>query len=203
MSEPLLLIGCGGHARSLIDVVESSDRWHVLGLVGLPEQVGEKMLGYTVLGCDQDLPSLRQQCTHALLAVGQIGFPSQRLRLASELERLAFALPAVISGRAHVSRHAQLGLGISVGHGVVVNAGVSVGNFCILNSNALIEHDAVISDYCHISTGALVNGGAMIGECSFIGSGAVLREGLNLPPHTVISAGKRVMGWPIRKEPSQ
>ena len=73
MSDPLLLIGCGGHARSLIDVVESSGRWHVLGMVGLPEQVGEEVLGYPVLGCDQDLPSLRQQCANALLAVGQIG----------------------------------------------------------------------------------------------------------------------------------
>ena len=56
MSDPLLLIGCGGHARSLIDVVETSGRWHVLGLVGLPEQLGEEILGYPVLGCDQDLP---------------------------------------------------------------------------------------------------------------------------------------------------
>lgn len=200
MSEPLLLIGCGGHARSLIDVVESSGRWHVLGLVGLPEQVGEDVLGYPVLGCDQDLPSLRKECTHALLAVGQIGLPSQRQNLASELERLGFALPAVISRHAHVSRHAQLGSGTSVGHGAIVNAGACVGNHCILNSNALIEHDAVIGDYSHISTGASVNGGAKIGTGSFIGSGAVLREGLNLPPHTVISAGKRVMGWPMREE---
>ena len=200
MSEPLLLIGCGGHARSLIDVVESSGRWYVLGLVGVPEQVGDEVLGYPVLGCDQDLPSLRQQCTHALLAVGQIGLPSDRQRLALELERLEFALPAVISGRAQVSRHAQLGSGTSVGHGVIVNAGASVGDYCILNSNALIEHDAVIGDYCHISTGAMVNGGTRIGVDSFIGSGAVLREGLTLPHQTVISAGKRVMGWPMRQE---
>jgi len=200
MSEPLLLIGCGGHARSLIDLVESSGRWHVLGLVGLPEQVGESVLGYPVLGCDQDLPSLRQHCAHALLAVGQIGSSAQRQRLGDELKRLEFLLPVVISGRAHVSRHAQLGVGTSVGHGVIVNAGARVGDYCILNSNALIEHDAVVGDFCHISTGALVNGGAKIGTSSFIGSGAVLREGLNLPPQTVISAGKRVMGWPLRQE---
>lgn len=200
MSEPLLLIGCGGHARSLIDVVESSGRWHVLGLVGLPEQVGEDVLGYPVLGCDQNLPLLRQQCSHALLAVGQLGFPSNRQRLALELKRLEFLMPVVISGRAHVSCHAQLGSGTSVGHGVIVNAGACVGDYCILNSNALIEHDAVIGDFCHISTGALVNGGAQIGNSSFIGSGAVLREGLDLPPQTVISAGKRVMGWPMREK---
>ena len=181
-------------------MVESSGHWHVLGLVGLPEQVGEKVLGYPVLGSDQNLPSLRQQCSHALLAIGQIGLSSQRQRLASELERLAFALPAVISARAHVSRHAQLGLGTSVGHGVIVNSGAIVGDYCILNSNALIEHDAVIGDYCHVSTGALVNGGARIGTGSFIGSGAVLREGLKLPSQTVISAGKRVMGWPMRQD---
>ncbi|MBW0180977.1 MAG: NeuD/PglB/VioB family sugar acetyltransferase [Vulcanococcus sp.] len=200
MTEPLLLIGCGGHARSLIDVVESSGRWHVLGLVGLPRQVGEKVLGYPVLGSDQDLLCLRQQCAHALLAVGQIGLPSHRQRLAPKLKRLEFTMPVVISGRAHVSRHAQLGSGTSVGHGVIVNAGASVGNYCILNSNSLVEHDAVIGDYCHISTGALVNGGVKVGDGSFIGSGAVLREGLNLPLQTVISAGKRVMGWPMREE---
>ena len=200
MSDPLLLIGCGGHARALIDVVESSGSWHVLGLVGLPEQVGENVLGYPVLGCDQDLPSLRERCSNALLAVGQIGLPSHREHLVLELVRLSFAMPAVISGRAHVSRHAQLGSGISIGHGVVVNSGASVGDYCILNSNALIEHDAVIGDFCHVSTGALVNGGVVVGAGSFIGSGVVVREGLNLPPQTVISAGKRVMGWPMREE---
>ena len=52
----------------------------------------------------------------------------------------------------------------------------------------------MIGDYCHVSTGAIVNGGVKIGASSFIGSGAVLREGIDLPPKTVISAGKRVMG---------
>ena len=200
MSEPLLLIGCGGHARALIDVVESSHAWHVLGLVGLPEQVGIEVLGYPVLGSDNDLPLLRKQCANALLAVGQIGLPRKRLELAAELGRLKFQLPTVISRHAYVSRHAEVGIGTSVGHGVVLNSGASIGNFCIINTNALIEHDSVISDYCHISTGALVNGGARIGDRSFIGSGAVLREGLNLPSQTVISAGKRVMGWPMREE---
>jgi sugar O-acyltransferase (sialic acid O-acetyltransferase NeuD family) len=200
MSEPLLLIGCGGHARSLIDVVESSGHWHVLGLVGLPEQVGEDVLGCPVLGSDQDLPALRQRCHHALLAVGHIGLSIQRQRLVHDMAWLGFVMPVVISGRAHVSRHAHLGQGTSVGHGVIVNAGAYVGDHCILNSNALIEHDAVIGDCCHISTGALVNGGVKIGSGSFIGSGAVLREGLDLPAETVVSAGKRVMGWPVREE---
>jgi len=203
MSEPLLLLGCGGHARSMIDLVESSDYWHVLGLIGLPGQVGENVFGYPVLGCDKNLPNLRQQCSHALLAIGQIDSSSRREQLAAELVRLDFELPVVISHHAHVSRHAHLGIGISVGHGAIVNAGACIGNYCILNNNSLIEHDAMVGKFCHISTGALVNGGAVVGDSSFIGSGAVLREGLHLPPKTVISAGKRVMGWPMQEERDQ
>lgn len=200
MSRPLLLIGCGGHARSLIDVVETSDCWHVLGLVGLSEQVGQELLGYPVLGSDQDLPALRDRCDHAILAVGQVGLNSIRQRLSTVLSRFGFNMPTVISQHAVVSRHANLGAGTSVGHGVVVNAGARIGEHCILNSQALIEHDVVIESHCHISTGALINGGVSIGSGSFIGSGAIVREGLKLPTNTVISAGKRVMGWPLREE---
>ena len=197
MSQPLLLIGCGGHARSVIDVVESSGLWYGYGLVGLPEQVGDEALGYPVLGCDQAVPSLRQQCPYALLSIGQIGLTPHRKRLGQLLETLNYSLTVVVSGNAYVSRHAKIGVGTSVGHGATVNAGAILGQFCILNSNALIEHDVEICDYCHISTGVLVNGGTKVGPNSFIGSGSVVREGLDLPPNTVISAGKRVMGWPM------
>ena len=194
----VLLIGCGGHARSLIELIESAADWWIHGLVGLPEQVGSYLLGYPVLGCDADLPALRAECSAAVLAIGQVPDPGPRQRVASELELLEFQLPVLISPHAVVSRHAQLGPGTTVGHGVIVNAEAVVGAHCILNSRALIEHDVHIGDHCHISTGVLVNGGVRLGSGSFIGSGTMLREGLELPPNTVIAAGKRVMGWPLR-----
>jgi sugar O-acyltransferase (sialic acid O-acetyltransferase NeuD family) len=195
--KPLLLIGCGGHARSLIDVIETSGQWRIDGLVGLPAQVGSSVLGYQVIASDAELAELRLRCDAAVLAIGQLPDPAPRQRLAAQLQRLGFYSPLVISQHAHVSRHARLGPGTVVGHGVIVNAAAIVGAHCILNSRALIEHDAQIGDHCHVSTGVLINGGVRLGSGSFIGSGAMLREGLQLPPGTVISAGKRVMGWPL------
>jgi sugar O-acyltransferase (sialic acid O-acetyltransferase NeuD family) len=196
--KPLLLIGCGGHARSLIDLIESIGQWHIHGLVGLAEQVGSCVLDYQVIGSDADLPALREASPAAVLAIGQLPDPRPRQRLAAQLEQLSFHCPVLISSHAIVSRHAQLGSGTTVGHGVIVNAAAVVGAHCILNSGALIEHDVQIGDHCHISTGALVNGGVRVGPGSFIGSGAMIREGLELPEQTVIGAGKRVMGWPLR-----
>ena len=195
--KPLLLLGCGGHARSLIDLIETEGQWRIHGLVGLPEQVGANVLDYPVIGTDADLPSLRAACPAAVLAIGQLPDPAPRQRLAALLEQLGFHCPVLISPHAVVSRHARLGAGTVVAHGAIVNAGAVVGAHCILNSRALIEHDVQLGDHCHVSTGALVNGGVQLGPGSFVGSGAMLREGLQLPAGTVISASKRVMGWPL------
>lgn len=196
----LLLIGCGGHARSLIELIESAERWRIHGLVGLPQQVGSSVFGYSVIGSDADLPDLFEECSSAVLAIGQLPDPAPRERLAAQMDQLGFEFPILISPHATVSRHAQLGPGSTVGHGVIVNAGAVVGCHCILNSRALVEHDVHIGDHCHISTGALVNGGVTVGSGSFIGSGAMIRDGLDLPPLTVIGAGQRVMGWPLREQ---
>ena len=198
--KPLLLIGCGGHARSLIELVESTTEWNIHGLVGLPDQLGSHVFGYPVICCDDDLPVLREECPSAVLAIGQLPDSALRARLAEQLELFGFQCPVLISPHAVVSRHAQLGPGTTVGHGVIVNAGVVVGSHCILNSRALLEHDVQVGHHCHISTGVLVNGGVTVGSGSFIGSGAMIREGLNLPPLTVVGAAKRVMGWPLRDQ---
>ena len=88
--KPLLIIGCGGHACSIIDLVESTTDWNIIGLVGLPGELNKKVLGYNVIGCDKDLPSLREEFPNALIAVGQIGVSTKRLDLYLEIISLKF-----------------------------------------------------------------------------------------------------------------
>ena len=195
----LLLIGSGGHARALIDIIETTSDWRIVGLVGQSTEIGAKIFGYRVLGCDVNLDSLRDLADGAILALGHLGSATKRQDLAKRLQALHLITPPIVSAHAIVSPHASLGPGTTVGHGAIVNAGARVGSHCIINSKALIEHDAIIGDHCHISTGVLINGGVSIGNDSFIGSGSMIREGLVLPSQTVISAGKRVMGWPVSK----
>ena len=195
--KPLLLVGCGGHARSVIDIIESEKKWKIHGLIGMPHEVGTYILGYEVIGTDENLLNLRNESVDALLTVGQILSSRDRRRLASKLNDLGFNSPVIISPYAVVSKHSVLGAGTIVGHGAIINAEASVGIHCTINSRALIEHNAKINDHCHISTGVLVNGGVNIGSDSFIGSGAMIRNGLSIPEGSIISAGTRVMGWPL------
>lgn len=192
----ILLIGCGGHSKSIIEIIESSNKFKILGLIGQNDEIGRKVLGYDVLGVDGDLEKLKESCSNAFVAIGQIKSYEKKFNLINKLLSLNFKIPSIFSSTSIVSKHSLLEIGSSIAHGVVINAGAKVGKYCTINTNALIEHDVVIGDLCHISTGVLINGNTKIGKGSFIGSGAIIREGLTIPPNTVISSGKRIMGWP-------
>lgn len=190
---PILLAGAGGHARACIDVIEQEGRFVVAGLVGLSEEVGDRVLGYPVLGTDADLRRLREEFSHALVSMGQIKNPDGRMRLFARLEQYEYALPAIVSPRAHVSAHSTLGAGTIVMHGAVVNAAARVGRNCIVNSMALIEHDTVIEDHCHIATAAALNSGVRVGAQTFVGSNSCVRQGIAIGQRCVIGMGQRVL----------
>ncbi|MEY4591821.1 MAG: hypothetical protein RIR18_716 [Pseudomonadota bacterium] len=185
----LLLVGGGGHCRSVIDVIESCSTFLVRGVVQPTEEGSTLVLGYPILGDDAALTELLDKGRDALVTVGQIRNAVTRRRLYEQLSALKARLPVLVSPRAYVSRHAELGAGSVVLHGAIVNAAVQVGANAIINTLALLEHDVVVGQHCHVATGARVNGGARIGDGCFIGSGAIIHQGVCIGDHCVIAAG--------------
>jgi sugar O-acyltransferase (sialic acid O-acetyltransferase NeuD family) len=192
-SPPILLVGAGGHARACIDVIEQTGCFTIAGLIGTEDQAGVKILGYSVLGIDQDVPRLIEEYSHGLVTVGQIKHPDIRIRLFTLLQQSGAALPAIVSPRAYVSPHAALAAGTIVMHGAIVNAGATVGRNCIINSHALIEHDVTIADHCHVATAAAINSGVRVGAGTFIGSNCCVRQGLRIGERCIIGMGQTVL----------
>jgi sugar O-acyltransferase (sialic acid O-acetyltransferase NeuD family) len=176
-----------------VDVVECEARFSIVGLVGLPHEVGTRILGYPVLGTDEDLSGLLTPYPNVIVTAGQIKTPDLRIRLFDMLHRSGRTLPTIVSPRAYVSPHATVGAGSIVMHGAVVNAGAAIGRNCIINSQALVEHDAVIGDHCHISTAAVINGGVQVGPGTFVGSNSSVRESAAIGARCVIGMGQRVL----------
>jgi sugar O-acyltransferase (sialic acid O-acetyltransferase NeuD family) len=191
----ILLVGGGGHCRSCIDVLENLDSFEIFGIIDKPELKGTRILGYEVIGSDEDLPDLLTHCRHALITVGQIKTPEIRSRLFAKLEGLGFSLPVIVSHLAYVSPHASIGEGTIVMHHALVNAAARVGVNCILNTKSLIEHDCTIEDHCHISTGAIINGGVNIKTGTFVGSNAVTKEYTASRENDFIKAGITFKGY--------
>lgn len=65
--EQLILVGGGGHCLSCIDVIEAEGRFDIIGIVDKKENIGKTVLGYPIIGTDDDLPKLREKTTHFLL----------------------------------------------------------------------------------------------------------------------------------------
>jgi sugar O-acyltransferase (sialic acid O-acetyltransferase NeuD family) len=187
--DEIILIGAGGHARSCIDVIEQSGQFKIAGLVEKGKLNNKENLGYPIIGTDDDLQNLRQKYSHSLITVGQIKSPKIRIKLYQLLKELDFTLPVIVSSQAYVSKHAQIGEGTIIMHGVIINANAKIGNNCIINNRALIEHDAVIGDHCHIATGAIINGEVSVGNETFIGSGTVTKQAISIGNNCIIGAG--------------
>ena len=193
MKPSLILIGGGGHCRACIDVLEQEGKFIIAGIVEPFGTPTDSILGYPIIGNDDELPKLRKQFDLALVTVGQIKSAGPRVQLFNMLSKLDFQLPVIFSPNAYVSPHSTVGAGAIIMHGAIVDANSVVGRNCIINNKALIEHDVLIGDHCHIATGSIVNGNVEVGKETFIGSGSVVREGTMIGQQSFIAAGTKVM----------
>ncbi len=192
MMEDLILFGGGGHCRSCIDVIEAGKEYHIAGIIDVAEKVNQSVLGYKIIGIDDDLGRLVKKYRHFLVTIGQIKSAEVRIEKFQHLKELGVSLPVIVSPRAHVSRHSVIGEGTIIMHNVVVNAGAKIGRNCIINTGAIIEHDAVIGDHCHISTAAVVNGGTKIGEGVFFGSQSRSKQYIKIGDFASVQSGVTV-----------
>lgn len=186
----LVLIGGGGHCKSVIEAAESAG-YTVRAILDTPENVGKPVLKYTIAGTDADIPGYVSQAEF-IVTVGHIKDPSLRIKLHERIKAAGGRLATVVASTAYVSAYARIGEGTVVMHRAMVNAGARIGCGCIINTFANIEHDAAVGDYCHISTGAMVNGDCEVGNGVFLGSQSVMVNGTSVCDGCVVGAGALV-----------
>jgi sugar O-acyltransferase (sialic acid O-acetyltransferase NeuD family) len=190
MEKDIILVGGGGHCKSVIDVVESAG-YKIIGILAMPSEVGKQVLSYNIIGTDDDMYKFVKDALF-LVTVGQIKSASLRIKLHEMIQNAGGKLATIIASTAYVSQYAQVGEGTVIMHNAFVNAGAKIGKGCIINTFANIEHDTVIGDFCHISTGSMINGNCVVGNRTFIGSQSVINNEISICDDCVISSGNIV-----------
>ena len=190
--EKIILLGGGGHCKSVIDVIEQEGKYKIVGIVDRKEKLGQKVLDYKIIATDEDLPLLVKDYKNILITVGQVGTGEKRKDLFKKCKDLGFNFPVIISPYAYVSKYSKIEEGTVVMHNVVINAGAKIGKNCIINTGAIIEHDVVVENHCHISTGAILNGAVLVEEGSFIGSNATTKQYITITKNSFVKAGSLI-----------
>lgn len=186
MIEELSIIGCGGHARSVADVVLNNNNTIKLTFYDANAYENEKILGgvYTVLPLNENT---NFDYTNLFIAIG------------NNLERRNYALyysgnrslnlVTIISHTAYVSRFATVKQGCFVAENVHIGPECKIDKYSIANTSAVIEHESKIGKYCHISVNSTVCGRCKIGNNVFVGAGAVIKDKINICDNVIIGAG--------------
>tara|TARA_B100000767_G_C19764083_1_gene536604 strand:- start:294 stop:887 length:594 start_codon:yes stop_codon:yes gene_type:complete len=192
MKKKIILIGAGGHAESCIDVIESTNKYKIIGLVGTKSELGKKVCGYKVILEDENIVSLKNKKLNAIVTIGQLKSAIKRKYFYNLLIKNNLMTPKIVSPMAYVSKFSNIGNGTIIMHGAVVNANVEIGSNCIINSNALLEHGVKIGNNCHISTSTTLNGEVKIEDEVFIGSGCILKQKIKIKKRSFIQMGSKL-----------
>jgi sugar O-acyltransferase (sialic acid O-acetyltransferase NeuD family) len=192
---PILIIGASGHAKVIIDAVEREARLRIAGVIDPKLAPGEFFLGYPRLGeSDQDIPALVRE-RGILSGIVAIGDNWQRHTAARRIRELApgFRLESCIHPASSIGRDVAIGAGTVVLAGAVLNADARVGELCIINTKASLDHDSVMDEGSSLAPGATVGGNTRIGAFSAIGLGANVLHNLSIGAHCVVGAGAAVI----------
>ena len=191
MKRKLLLIGGGGHCRSVLDSVLSLSTYDEIGIV---DYYKTPVAGVPIVGQDEDLPELKANgWTDAFITVGSVGNTALRQRLFKLITEIGFTLPSVIDPTAVVAKDVIIGKGCFIGKGAIINAGTCIDDAVIVNTGAVIEHECKIGTLAHICPGAVLCGQVIIGEHTHVGAGSVVIQQIQIGNSTLVGAGSVVV----------
>lgn len=187
--EDIILIGAGGHCKSIIDSIESSNIYNIIGILDDKENLSS-LLGYKILGKISDLKKIyRLGIKKAFISIGSIGDTSFRRTLDHKLTKLGFDIGTVIDSSATISRHAIISKGTFIGKNSIINACCTLGRNSIINSGTILDHDCKIGDFCHIAPGSVLCGSVIIGDNTHIGTNSTIIQGIIIEKNSLIGAG--------------
>lgn len=188
--DPIILLGGGGHAKVLIDLILRGELFQVYGILDPDLGVGQKVNGIKVLGTDAALKSVREQgVNHAAVAVGSIQSNQLRKKLFNQCRELEFQQPALIHPQALLASNVMLSEGTQIMAGAIIQTDTKIGEGVVVNTGSRIDHDCQIDKHAFLAPGVILCGNVFVGENAFLGAGAIVIQGVKIGENAVIAAG--------------
>ncbi|MCM1217010.1 MAG: acetyltransferase [Lachnospiraceae bacterium] len=188
--EDIILLGLGGHAHSVVDSIERTGEYNIIGFLDTEEMQGKKFMDYCVLDTDDAMKKyFCKGIKKAFITIGFMGHGNIRNYLYQQLKDIGYIIPNIIDNTANVSTNVELEDGIFVGKNAVINSNARIRKMCIINTGAIVEHDCVVDEFSHIAVGSVLCGRVLIGKQTLIGANATVIQERKIGNYCIIGAG--------------
>lgn len=189
MHKNVIIIGAGGHAKVIADIIEKSGD-EIVGFLDDNKKMGTTIIKeYKMLGdFNNRFPlAIANSDYEFIIAIGD----NKKREEISHSPNLKFYTA--------IHPSAQIGLDVEIQEGTVImanaciNSSAKIGKHCIINTGAIIEHDNIIEDFVHISPNVALGGTVKIGENTHVGIGSIAKNNITICKNCIIGAGAVVV----------
>jgi sugar O-acyltransferase (sialic acid O-acetyltransferase NeuD family) len=190
----VVLIGAGGHAKVIIDILEHTPSTRLIGLIDSQRSPGEYLSGKPVLGSEAFVQELLAYDPPPLFIVA-VGHNWHRRQI---VERLRARYPSIefataVHPAAIVATSARIGAGTVIMAGAIIAPDVVIGEHCIINHGSSVDHDSTVEDFCSLAPGVVTGGLVFLEEGSAVNTGGIIGRGCRVGQHSVVGAGSTVI----------
>lgn len=193
-SNSMILLGGGGHAKVLIDLINERDKFHIVGILDPVLEIGMQIKEFAVLGTDAELSNLRDQgVLNVAIAVGSVKSNLLRKTLFDRSRELGYKIPSLVHPRTIISADVTISDGVQIMAGAIIQTDTTIGEGTVINTGVQIDHDCQIGRQSFLSPGVVLSGGVVVGDNVFVGAGAVVIQGVSIGNNAVIAAGAVVI----------
>ena len=170
MSKSILLLGAGGHAFVITDILhtmqDSNDR-PLYGKTDFLDDASELAVGKLT-----ELEQIGRNYDEVFCCIGNNQF---RKELLEKVERLEMKVPVLVHPTAYISPSAVVKAGTVVEPGAIINSNSVIEEGCIISPGAIVDHNVTIGKYCHINAGAICKAGAVIPAGTKLDAGEIAK----------------------------
>ena len=178
----MVLFGCGGHSRSVADIILLNDPSTELLFVDDNARDNEKLFGFDVV---KRAPSTADPF---IITIGDNKKRKDKLAELGESN-----LMSVVSKYSHIGFNSTVSKGCFIGNYCHIGPEAIIGKNTVINNAAVVEHEVVVGCHCHIGPNATVSGRCKIGDLVFVGVGATVKDYITVCSDVVIGAGATVV----------
>lgn len=189
MNDGVLLIGAGGHASVLLEIL-IEQKINIIGYVSpIPPANENLFLNLHWFKNDADILQFDNSTIKLANGIGSLPGITIRADVYRKYKNLGYSFETLISKKADVSEYACLEEGVQIMRGAIVQTGASIGYNSIVNTGAIVDHDCSIGSNNHIAPGATISGQVTSSSNVHFGTGSSVLQLVEINENVVIGAG--------------